>query len=98
MKNIGDAHARSPSPLHRISGPAMMPEPNRLTCLVDQELAGAPLELLIEQDAVIALECHACHHEAFWRADDLRRKFPHRAGLTFGLIGPRLRGSQCRSE
>jgi hypothetical protein len=76
----------------------MMPEPNRLTCLVDKELAGAPLELLIEQDAVIALECHACHHEAFWRADDLRRKFPHRAGLTFGLIGPRLRCSQCRSE
>lgn len=76
-----------------------MPEPNRLTCLVEQGLAAVPLEQLIEQGDVIALECHACHHEAFWKPDDLRRKFPrHRGGLTFGVIGPRLRCSQCRSE
>jgi len=75
-----------------------MPEPNRVPYVFNEDLARVTFARLIEQRAVIVLQCHGCWHEGLWRAEDLQRKFPGRHELTFARIAPKLRCSKCRSE
>jgi hypothetical protein len=75
-----------------------MPEPNRAPWLIAPDLSAAPIARLIEQGAEIGLLCHACRRRATWTAQDLRRRFAGRPGLTFRELAPRLRCGVCRSD
>jgi hypothetical protein len=76
-----------------------VPEPNRLPALVDEGLRGAPFCRLIEQRAVVRLECDACRHVALWTPEWMFNKFfEHHRDLTVPDIAGRLRCCKCRSE
>jgi AraC-like DNA-binding protein len=75
-----------------------MPEPNRAPWLVEPELAAAPLARLIEQEAILALVCHACRHRATWTAGELQRRFGRSPTLTLRGLAPKLRCGVCRSQ
>lgn len=75
-----------------------MPEPNRPPWLVDATLAGVPIGRLIDRGTAVGLLCHACRRRATWTAEDLRRRFAGRSGLTLRELAPRIRCGACKSE
>jgi hypothetical protein len=77
-----------------------MPEPNRPAALIEDGLANLPFWMLIEQRAVIVMECEACHHVGKWDAETMERRFHRHRGLTLRKIAPLLRCSapKCGSE
>ncbi|HEX4184194.1 MAG TPA: hypothetical protein VHY34_13145 [Caulobacteraceae bacterium] len=75
-----------------------MPDPNRLPWRIDDRLAGMTLGALIEQRAVIVIDCDSCPNVARWTAKDMERRFHRQRHLTLREIGPKLRCSKCRSE
>jgi hypothetical protein len=76
-----------------------MPEPNRSPALVDRGLHGIPFWMLIEQKAVLRLECEACRHAAVWTPEWMfARLFEHHRGKTVSDIAGRLRCAKCRSD
>ena len=76
-----------------------MPEPNhRPACRLEEGLGSARLSRLIEQRAVIAIECDNCNRRADWSADHMQRRLGQWRDKTIGQIAPRLRCSRCRSR
>jgi len=75
-----------------------MPEPNRTPWLIGPDLGDALVARLIEQQAVLALTCHACRHRARWSPAELRRRFAEQPRLSLRVLAPRLRCRVCRSE
>lgn len=75
-----------------------LPEPNRSPFLIEDGLAGIPFWMLVEQRAVVAFECEACHHRATWDAAAIEQRFKRHRGKTLASIARRLRCAVCRSE
>jgi hypothetical protein len=76
-----------------------MPEPNhRPPYRFEEGLGSAPLWMLIEQRAVIAIECDNCNRRAEWSADYMQRRLGKWRNRNIRQIAPLLRCFQCRSN
>jgi hypothetical protein len=65
---------------------------------VAPDLGNVVIERLVEQQAVLALTCHACRHRATWGPAELKRRFSGQFALSVRSLARRLRCQVCRSE
>ncbi len=75
-----------------------MPEPNRPPVLIEDGLGGLPFWMLIEQRAIVVMECEACHHRREWTAETMERLFSQHRGKTLSLVADKLRCGECKSD